>query len=615
MYIRKIKIKNRKSGKVYFTYRLVEAIRTSQSVKQRIVLNLGRHFAVEKKDWLVLAKRIEAILSGQCNLSGMDTHLEVSAQRYAAMILQKQDPDVDVDKAQYHEVDINSLQMLRPRSVGLEYVCLHALRQLKLDVKLLQLGFSRHNLNAALATIIGRMSVPGSELATFNWIQQKSGLGELLGYDYGQMSLTRIYQVSDLLLKHKKQIEDFLYPIECELFEFSDTVTLYDLTNTYFEGSGKFNDLAARGKSKEKRTDCPLVTLALVLDGSGFPKSSQVYEGNACESKTLQEMLNGLGAGLDKNISTGQESLFAKPKPTIIMDAGIATEENIEWLKKEKYRYLVVSRKRHREFDADQAVEVRKRRDYTIHVQKVVNEGTDEVELYCKSSQKEAKEKAIQDQFFTKFEESMEKLNLGLSRKGCVKRYEKVLESIGRIRQKYGKASKHYKITVEKQKKGNNAKAITWKRNVIEDTADNFPGVYCLRTNLKDWDESTLWRTYTMLTDLEAVFRSLKSELGLRPVFHQKTDRVSGHLFITLLAYHAVHTIRYQLKKKEIDSSWSNLRKQLCGQVRMTVTMKTKDNETINIRKSNQPESKQRKIYEILGLDMLPGWTVKKIVK
>jgi transposase len=235
---------------------------------------------------------------------------------------------------------------------------LHALRQLKLDVKLTQLGFSRHNLNAALATIIGRMSVPGSELATFHWIQQKSGLGELLDYDYGQMSLTRIYQVSDLLLKHKKQIEDFLYPIECELFDFTDTVTLYDLTNTYFEGSGKFNDLAARGRSKEKRSDCPLVTLALVLDGSGFPKSSKVYEGNACESKTLQEMIVGLEGGCGKNNGRGQKSLFSKPKPTIVMDAGIATEENIKWLKKENYRYLVVSRKQHREFEADQAVEV-----------------------------------------------------------------------------------------------------------------------------------------------------------------------------------------------------------------------------------------------------------------
>ena len=208
----------------------------------------------------------------------------------------------------------------------------------------------------------------------------------------------------------------------------------------------------------------------------------------------------------------------------------------------------------------------------------------------------------------------MDKLDSGLHKKGCVKKYDKVLVSLGRLKQKYSRAAKNYRITVNKDKKTGNAVRIIKKRKELPNSTDSYPGVYCLRTNQNTWDESTLWRTYTMLTDLEAVFRSLKSELGLRPVFHQKTKRVSGHLFITLLAYHLIHTIRCQLKMKNIHSSWSNLRKQLKGQDRITVSMNCQNGETVHIRKSTRPEPRQQVINDALGLAHYPGRTIKKVV-
>ncbi len=620
MYIRRTTIKSRKSGEPYFTYRLVESVRTEKGVRQRTVLNLGRYFSFERDSWPDLVQRIEAILSGQRSLFKPPKEIETAAQHYAASIIQSRAEVHDringeQDRPDYHSVDIESLEMIRPRSVGIEHVGLETLKQLKLDRKLKELGFNKHQRSAAIGSIIGRMAVPGSELATHYWLQNHTGLGELTGYDYETMSLTRLYQISDLLLKNKKQLEKHLYERERGLFNFEETITLYDLTNTYFEGSGKFNALAAHGKSKERRSDCPLVTLGLVLDGSGFPRKSEVFAGNASEPKTLKAMIQGLQKPLLDNVDDRQMQLLEKNKPTIVMDAGIATQDNVTWLKKEQYPYLVVSRKKHREFSEDEAVEVKKDRHCTVRVQKVINEKTGEVELYCHSSRREKKEKAIQDRFSARLEEGLQKLSAGLSKKGCLKKYDKVVEKIGRLKQKYSKASKNYQIIVQKDETTGNASHVTWERKQPSDSPDSYPGVYCLRTSRDDLDESTLWRIYTMLTDLEAVFRSLKSELGLRPVFHQKTKRVSGHLFITLLAYHLVHTIRVQLKEEGIHTSWSDLRKQLHGQNRTTVMMKCKNGNTVHIRKSTRPEPRQQEIYDAMNLSWAPGRTIKTIVE
>ena len=613
MFIRRTTTKSRKNGESYFTYRLVESVRTEKGVRQRTVLNLGRHFSVDREFWPDLASRIEAILSGQTDLFQLPDQIESAAQHYAASIIESRHESCESTSSHdYKTIDINSLKMVRPRSVGVEHVCLETLKQLKLDSKLKELGFNKHQLNAAIGMIIGRMAVPGSELATHYWLLNHTGLGELLDYDYESMSLSRVYHVSDLLLKNKKQLEQHLYECERSLFNFDETITLYDLTNTYFEGSGKSNVLAAHGRSKEKRSDCPLVTLGLVLDGSGFPKKSKVFPGNASEPETLKAMIKGLHT---LPLEKGQNHLFERKKPTVVMDAGIATEENIKMLKEEQYPYLVVSRKRHREFSENEAVEVKKNRNYTVKVQKVNNEKTGEVELYCHSTQREKKEKAIQDRFANRLEEGLNKLSAGLTKKGCIKKYDKVVESIGRLKQKYSKASKRYNITVKKNKQTGNALNITWEQIPSPETTDSYPGVYCLRTSRKDLDEKVLWKTYTMLTDLEAVFRSLKFELGLRPVYHQKTDRVSGHLFITLLAYHLVHTIRLKLKEKDTHTSWSGLRKQLHGQNRTTVTMKCSNSTTIHIRKSTRPEPRQQEIYNALNLPWSPGRVIKKVIK
>ena len=371
------------------------------------------------------------------------------------------------------------------------------------------------------------------------------------------------------------------------------------LTNTYCEGTAKGNANAALGRSKEKRSDCPLVSLALVLDGSGFPKRSEIFAGNVSEPKTLARMLAKLTSG------------SADTAPTVVLDAGIASEENLAWLVENGYRYLVVSRKRHREFDPDAAVLIKEDEDLRICAQRRVNADTGEVELYCHSSQREEKERGIANLFAQRFEAALATLAEGLHRKGTVKRYDKVVERLGRLREKYARAAQYYEVSVEHDPASAKATAIHWQRTTP--IAETLPGVYCLRTNEEEWDDATLWRTYTMLTDLEAVFRCLKSELGLRPIFHRKTARVSGHLFISVLAYHLVHTIRFQLKAAGIQLSWEGIRRALAGQDRVTVTFKRADGKTVHIRKATRAEPRQQAIYDALGISDRPGRTEKTI--
>lgn len=600
MFIRCTTTRSKQSGDTYQTYRLVENERIQGKVKQRTLLNLGRHFDVPKSQWTELSSRINQLLSVQGALFSLelDPELEAKAQRYAAQILASRSATTVPDSG-FESVLIDNLELIRPRRVGVEHLALHALTQLKLDEKMRALGFNRHQLAAAMGTIIARMANPASELATHQWLQQRCGLGELIGYDFEGMGLDRLYQVSDLLWKHHDELEAHCYQQELSLFQMDETITLFDLTNTFFEGTAKDIETAKRGRSKEKRTDCPLVTLGLVLNGDGFPRRSQIFSGNASEPKTLQDMLTGLQA---------------TPITTVVLDAGLATEDNISWLKDNGYHYLVVSRKRKRLFDENEATLVKDLPNQQVRVQRIFNEETDEVELYCHSQAREEKERAIQNQFAERFEAALQSLADGLPKKGATKRYDKVLERIGRLKEKYALAAQYYDITVTKDDASGKANAIQWTCLEKPHSRASHPGVYCLRTNQNDWDEVTLWRTYTMLTDLEAVFRSLKSELGLRPIYHRLENRVNGHIFITLLAYHAVQTLRAQLKTQDIHDSWQTLRAKMENQQRVTVVMKRADGKTIHLRKATRAEPHQETIYHALGIPMQPGSVQKTVV-
>jgi transposase len=296
------------------------------------------------------------------------------------------------------------------------------------------------------------------------------------------------------------------------------------------------------------------------------------------------------------------------------LDAGIASEVNVLWLTDKHYPYFVVSRKKKKEIPPDVTMIAVKEDDKTntVFVQAGLakNQETDELELYCHSIDKEKKEESIKSKFQQRFEAELLKARNALHIRNGTKRYDKVVERIGRLKEKFKLVSHTYKVSVEKDTESDKAKNITWSLKKIEKTS----GIYCLRTDRKDLNEQQIWDIYTMLTDIEDAFRCMKSELGLRPVYHQKEPRCDGHIFITLLAYHLLHTIRFKLRQRGVRFCWTTIRKQLSTQLRVTTTMKRKDGKIIHIRKSTKAEPSHQAIYDALNLPHQPGKTVKTIL-
>jgi len=609
MFIRKVPHKNRKNRKEYYTYKLVESIRTERGPRQRDILNLGVDFNLPKEHWKDLANCIEGIITGQQSLIDYPKAIRTLARRYARRIIREQASVIVEGEGippDYATIDVNSVENEEARTVGAEYVVYQAIKELELDRKLRELGLNRYQVATSLGIIAGRMIVPGSERATHYWLQNGSAFDELMGVDFSILSLDRVYKVSDLLLKYKDALEEHLRRAEGQLFALEEKIILYDLTNTFLEGSGKYNRKARYGRSKEKRSDCLLVTLGLVLDMQGFPKKSRIFKGNVSEPKTMETMIQGL-TGRD----IPDDSLI---KPTIVLDAGIASEENVLWLKDKHYPYIVVSRKKRKEIPSDVNMIAVKEDDKTktVFVQAglATKKETDELELYCHSIDKEKKEESIKNKFQQRFEAEMLKARNALHLKNGTKHYDKVVERIGRLKEKYKLVSHTYKVSIEKDTETDKAKNITWSRKKTEKTN----GIYCLRTDRKDLNEQQIWDIYTMLTDIEDAFRCMKSELGLRPIYHQKETRCDGHIFITLLAYHLLHTIRFKLRQKGVRFCWTTIRKQLLTQVRVSTTMRRKDGKIIHIRKSSKVEPSHQAIYDALNLPHQPGRTVKTIL-
>jgi transposase len=603
MFVRRTKTRNGKDGEEYFTFRLVEASRIDGTVRQRTLLNLGAHFNLPQGEWAVLAGRIDELLRGQTSLVEVSPAVEALAQRFAARIIGGSGgtgDDAPVPAAdRFHEVDIDTVEFVRPRGVGVEHAALTALRRLGVEHKLKELGLSKPQIAAAVGNIVGRMAAPASELATHEWLHHRTALGELIGYDYEGMDLQQLYRSADHLLKHRDALETHIFGTAKDLFQFGETITLYDLTNTYFEGVSAGIKKAKRGRSKEKRCDCPLVTMGLVLDVSGFPKRSRVFAGNVGEAGTLREMLTALAAPAGA---------------TVVMDAGIASEANLAWLTEQGYRYVVVSRKQTRTFDPEKAIKVPTAKGDPVQVHRVQAPGSNEVLLYCYSPARAEKDRAIDTKKADAFEAELSKLTSGLTKPRATKDPDNIRERIGRAREKYARAAQHYTVDLTLDKSGKIVTAITWNKAPKANSSMANPGVYCLRTTLTEPDDATLWRVYSMLTNLEAVFRSLKTDLGLRPVYHRIDRRVEGHLFISLLAYCAVHTIRLQLKAKGINHSWDTIRDTLSNQVRITTTLQRRDGRAVHVRKASRPEPHQQEIYTALGLAPNPGGTQRTVV-
>jgi len=575
MFIKEVIKKNKGYDKVFVYHQLVESYRTEKGPRQRRLLDLGQ-LTIPKDKWKTLANRIEEIISGQASLIETDEHIEQLAQHYASLLIHSKIKQKKAENpesvAETETIFTNSVKLRQARSIGGEYISLMMLRKLKFDQLLKKLGFNEKNIKLAELLIVGRLVYPSSEWATLRWIKQQSAIDELLELELSRLSHNKLYRISDQLLEHKDKIENGLVEQERLLFSLQETIILYDLTNTYFESS-RTGELKARGRSKEKRHDMPLVTLGLVLDEDGFPKESRLFSGNVSEPETLSKILDTIG-------SSGRK--------LIILDAGIATEKNLQQITSRGHDYLVVSRRKPQiEIGEDAFKEIN--HDQGHQVGAYLYRKDKELYLYCRSASRQKKEQSIRRLHQERFEAELKYAAESLHKKRGTKRYSKVLERIGRIKERHARVAYFYDITVKHH--NGIVTEISWKIKDEQKMDDRFSGTYYLRTSRLDLTDRQIWQLYISLTDVEDGFRSLKSELGLRPNFHQKDKRIEGHIFISVLAFHVLISLQKQLHDAGVYHRWTTIRELLSVQQRVSVEIKTQKGNLLVIRDTTEPET------------------------
>lgn len=609
MFIRKYETVNKKTGTIYVTHRLVEAYRTEEGlVRQRVIMQLGT-LSLPKSEWRKLAIALEISLAGQATFFDEDPEIaSIAAKSMEHHLLIKSKTNAKTLRIENQEIvsiDLQSIATTESRSLGPELVAVNEWNRLNFDSILKNSGFDDKEIALAKTVIIGRLIEPSSELSTWNWLENRTSLIEMLPYNLENTGKNPVYEIADQLIFNKENIENQLRKQEEFLFPDGVKIFLYDLTNTYFEGSCLGNELAAHGKCKSKRTDCPIVTLALVVDNFGFPVFSQIYSGNQSEPETLEDIITKL---MDT-----QQNLFQGTKPTIVMDRGIATIDNIKLLKEKSFDYIVIERRAiENNYKADfetakedfEKIENPKKSAYgdenDVYIKKVEND-EDTCRVLCLSEGRERKEMAIDTKKEERFCTDISKLKKSVN-KGNVKESSKVFERIGRLKQRYSSITKYYDINVTLDETTQKATDVTWTKKPIRQDRNVLAGCYVIETTHKELAAKEIWELYMTLTNVEYSFRSLKTDLGLRPVYHQNAERTKGHLFISVLAYHLLINIERRLRECGDIRKWSTIKKELSTHQRTTVIFTDSDNVIHHVRVSGKPELMHQEIYKLLNV-------------
>lgn len=602
MFIRSVtkSVKN----KSYIQHQLIESIRTCAGPRQRLVLNLGK-IDIPKDQFKALANRIEEIITHQQNLFPCPDDVEALARHFADQIIQKRLHSSTLSSApkpqkDYANLDLNSLAHSQARSLGGEHVALETIRQLDLPNLLKSLSFNDSQVIHAIMLIVARMISPGSERDSIGFIQNRSSLSELLDTDVAVYD-NALHRAAVKLLENKDAIEQGLSKKTHNLFDLDETVFLYDLTNTYFEGSKAASQMAGFNRSKDRRHDRPLLTLALVVDQMGFPKQSRVLPGHCAEPKTIPHILDQLQ---DSSVN------WLTREKTLVIDAGIASEQNLRLITDRGMHYVAVSRRRsypHHFWDCAREESIPladEKHKLTVRLVTTNKESF----LLCRSRAKLLKEHSILERRQQRFEEAIALLNTNLTKKRTLKRYDKILEKVGRLKQQ---CHVGHLYDIDIQREDDVCTAISCRRK--KSCAQAPCGEYVLRTDRTDLCANDISRIHRSLTTIEDCFRSMKGHLGLRPNFHHNDIPAQAHIFVTVLAYHILSVILAHLRAHNIFYNWSTIRSILSTHVRLTTTAQTDDQKLIHIRSNVRPEKEQTRIYNALRFSHNPIGAVKAI--
>ena len=554
----------RKDGKRHAYWALVESYRTNRGPRQRVVAWLG---VMDEQGRLGVKRCAE-------KRSGHQTDLFRSTE------------------PEWVEVDVKRVRVERSRKFGGPWLGKELLRRLALDEFLGQtLPNGREEIPwsaTAMILLLARLCEPSSELHLAEHVYQGSALSDLLGIPDEKVNEDRLYRALDTLLPHKKALEKHLKERLGELFDLDYDLLLYDITSTYFEGQADGNPQAQRGYSRDHRPDCKQVNIALVVSRCGMPLGYEVFAGNRHDATTLEEMVGHV------------EQLYGRAGRVWIMDRGLVSEKNVQFLRAGARRYILGTAKSSlRKFERELLSQDWKQVHEGLEVRLVPAPDGEEVFILCRSAERQAKEHAMQERFEKRIEDGLAKIAAS-----CGKRRQKsgaVERRVGRLLERNTRAARLFDVQVEVDAQG--FTQLRWtKVESWREWARKSEGCYLLRSNVTEWTPEELWRAYVQLTEAEAAFRVHKSDLQIRPVWHHREDRVGAHILVCFLAYVLWKTLAASCRQAGLGDEPRQVFKELSDITLVDVVLPTRNGVEIRKRCISQPTEHQRILLQRLGM-------------
>lgn len=580
-------------GKTYVNHLLVESVLTPKGPRHRTVCSLGSLAPAPREEWSALSRKLESALIGQSTLlpePGVEPLIERLQKRGGAR------PRATPWLATV-EVLVDRVEVEKGRAAGPVHVGHQMWNRLGLDAILEKVGLDAKTKCLTEVMTLNRLVAPASEHAMPDWVR-RTALAEILGTDLSWLNDEALYRNLDKLHPERVAIEAALADRERSLFQLGESIYLYDLTSTYFEGQCKKNPKAKYGYSRDQRPDCRQVVVGLVLDGDGFPKAHEVFEGNRNDSTTVEEML----AALEKRTGGRQGA-------TVVVDRGMASKGNLKQITGRGYHYLVAARQPERnrylhEFEGEEGWEPLVRptspnnpaqKKSQVKIKGAAGDG--EVRILCVSEDRQQKDRAIRQLQEERLLAALEKLAQRIAKKR-LRAEGKVGEAIGRLKQRYSRAVRYYQIVYDAEQQQLRWTELADKKH----QAERLDGGYLLKTDRQDMSGEEIWRTYILLTRVESAFRSMKSPLLERPIFHQKEHRVEAHIFLCVLAYHLLVCVEKTFRDHGIFTSWESIREQLSNHQVVTVRLPASDGRVLTVRKAATPDREHKAIYQTLRI-------------
>ncbi len=575
MFLKRIKAKE---GKKRTYWALVKSVRTARGPRHQVVSYLGELQAGERSEWANLARIVN-----KRPLSRTPLFETVEATEPVPETI---------------EVRVRGARVEPTRDFGNVYLALTLWRALELDRLLQRIMPDGHGKIPwpMVATILSlaRFCEPSSELHIADTWYQRTSLDDLMGVPADRVNPDRLYRAHDHLLKHKDDIEKHLKQRYTTLFDVQYDLLLYDVTSTYFEGEAKRNPQAKRGHSRDHRPDCKQVCIGLVVTREGLPVAYEVFEGNRHDSRTLQEIIEAM------------ELKHGQARRIWVLDRGMVSDENLKFLRARDGQYIVGTPKATLRSYEQALLE----HDWTqveegIEVKLRPGPDGDETFILCRSAARREKEKAMHDRFEKRIEEGLQSLERRLDKAKKNPNRSQVERQIGRLLGKNSRAAGLFDIKVgEVERDGAGGfLEVTWtKKDAWRDWASLSEGCYLLRTNLVDWTAEDLWKTYIQLTQAEAAFKTQKSELNLRPIWHHKEDRVQAHILFSFLAYAMWKLLELWMSRCGLGNGPRPLIEEFERIKTNDVVLPTSAGREVRIRCVTQTDESQRTLLGRLGL-------------